>query len=224
MPPHANHQNQYPGRPMPNQVPPPPHQQFPGSYQQQAWNPAAGQPNMNHIPSKNGPAQTPGGSPRPLNHLKQHLLHKGGYGQSPTSPQSYVNGPGMHQPMGPPQMQPIGSHQVPPRLQVRILSLQISIRNLMDLQFLQAPGNMGPPFSPHHGPPTNMNTHPDGVMPPEASQDNGISSSGSSTSSQHAVTSIITTGPDGAPIDEASQQSTISNASAGKCYRNIFQF
>lgn len=80
---------------------------------------------------------------------------------------------------------------------------------------MQAPGNMGPPFSPHHGPPANLNTHPDGSMQPEASQDNGISSSGSSTSSQHPVTSIITTGPDGAPIDEASQQSTISNASAG---------
>lgn len=120
MPPHANHQNQYPGRPMPNQVPPPPHQQFPGSYQQQTWNPASGQANLNHIPSKNGPSQTSGGSPRPLNQLKQHLLHKGGYGQSPTSPQSYVNGPGMHQPMGPPQMQPIGSHQVPPRLQVSL--------------------------------------------------------------------------------------------------------
>lgn len=121
MPPHANHQNQYPGRPMPNQVPPPPHQQFPGSYQQQAWNPAVSETSRQHgclKPITNGPAQTPGGSPRPLNHLKQHLLHKGGYGQSPTSPQSYVNGPGMHQPMGPPQMQPIGSHQVPPRLQV----------------------------------------------------------------------------------------------------------
>lgn len=75
---------------------------------------------------------------------------------------------------------------------------------------------MGPPFSPHHGtqgPPTNMNTHQDGGIPPEASQDNGISSS---ASSQHPVTAIITTGPDGTAIDEASQQSTISNASAGK--------
>lgn len=65
----------------------------------------------------NGPApnSAQGGSPRPLNHLKQHLLHKSGYGnQSPTSPQSFVNGPpGMHQPMGPPQM------QAPPRMQVR---------------------------------------------------------------------------------------------------------
>lgn len=117
-PPHPN-QNQYPGRPMPNQATP--HSQFPSSYQQ-GWNPAAAQPNMNHIQNKNGPAPPPpGGSPRPLNHLKQHLLHKGGYGgnQSPTSPQSFVNGPGMHQPMGPPQMQgPIGSHQGPPRIQV----------------------------------------------------------------------------------------------------------
>lgn len=64
----------------------------------------------------NGPApNAPGGSPRPLNHLKQHLLHKGAYGsQSPTSPQSFaVNGPpSMHQPMGPPQM------QAPTRMQV----------------------------------------------------------------------------------------------------------
>lgn len=74
---------------------------------------------------------------------------------------------------------------------------------------------MGPPFSPHHGHPGSMNTHQDVGLPPEVSQDNGISSSGSSASSQHPVTSIITTGPDGAPIDEASQQSTISNASAG---------
>lgn len=67
----------------------------------------------------NGPAPNaaPGGSPRPLNHLKQHLLHKGAYGsQSPTSPQSFaVNGPpSMHQPMGPPQM------QAPTRMQVKI--------------------------------------------------------------------------------------------------------
>lgn len=114
--PHAN-QNQYPGRPMPNQGPP--HQQYPGGYQP-GWNAGApGQPNMNHIPNKNGPAPPTGSSPRPLNHLKQHLLHKGGYGgsQSPTSPQNFVNGP-MHQPMGPPMGQPLGSHQIPPRLQV----------------------------------------------------------------------------------------------------------
>lgn len=76
---------------------------------------------------------------------------------------------------------------------------------------------MGPPFSPHHNSQAaNMNTHPDGIIPPDLSQDNGISSSGSSASSQHPVTSIVTTGPDGTTIDEASQQSTISNASAGK--------
>lgn len=92
---------------------------------------------------------------------------------------------------------------------------KIIMRLEFSITFSQAPGNMGPPFSPHHGPPANMNTHPDGSMPLEASQDNGISSSGSSTSSQHPVTSIVTTGPDGTPIDEASQQSTISNASAG---------
>lgn len=72
----------------------------------------------------NGPGPAPnaaqGGSPRPLNHLKQHLLHKSGYGnQSPTSPQSFVNGPGMHQPMGPPQM------QAPPRMQVRFNAIAI---------------------------------------------------------------------------------------------------
>lgn len=97
---------------MPNQA------QFPGAYPQGGW-PTNAQPNMNHIQGKNGPAPN-AVPPRPLNHLKQHLLHKGGYGnQSPTSPQSFVNGPApMHQPMGPPQMQgPIGSHQIP-RMQV----------------------------------------------------------------------------------------------------------
>lgn len=57
--------------------------------------------------SVNGPAppNAATGSPRPLTHLKHHLLQKGYGNQSPTSPQSFVNGPGMHQPMGPPQMQ-----------------------------------------------------------------------------------------------------------------------
>lgn len=56
----------------------------------------------------NGPAPPNAagqGSPRPLTHLKHHLLQKGYGNQSPTSPQSFVNGPAMHQPMGPPQMQ-----------------------------------------------------------------------------------------------------------------------
>lgn len=59
------------------------------------------------VSSVNGPAPpNPGsGSPRLATHLKHHLLQKGYGNQSPTSPQSFVNGPGMHQPMGPPQMQ-----------------------------------------------------------------------------------------------------------------------
>lgn len=58
-------------------------------------------------------------------------------------------------------------------------------------------------------------------MPPDGPQDNGVSSSGSSSSSLHPVTSIVTTGPDGQPMDEASQQSTLSNASAGKLKSKI---
>lgn len=78
---------------------------------------------------------------------------------------------------------------------------------------------MGPPSSPLHSPqtgPSNINNHPEGSMQPDGPQDNGVSSTGLSGSSQHPVTSIITTGPDGAPLDDASQQSTLSNASAGK--------
>lgn len=145
---------------------------------------------MNHIQGKGAPPPTAGSSPRPINQLKQHLMHKGGYGgaQSPTPPQAYVNGPGMHPPMGPPQMQPHGPHQLPR---------------------MPAPTNMGPPASaPAH------NNHPDGPMPHEGPQDNGVSSTGSTGPHQHPVTSIITTGPDGAPLDDASQQSTLSNASA----------
>lgn len=171
---------QYGSRPLPNQAAP--HSQFP-PYQQN-WGPQAPQPPMNHIQGKGAPPPNATGSPRPINHLKQHLLHKGGYGgaQSPTPPQGpYVNGPGMLPPMGPPQM-----HQRMP-----------------------APTSMGPPTSaPPH------NSHPDGPMPHEGPQDNGISSTGSTGPHQHPVTSIITTGPDGAPLDDASQQSTISNTSA----------
>lgn len=67
----------------------------------------------------NGPAPpNPGsGSPRCATHLKHHLLQKGYGNQSPTSPQSFVNGPGMHQPMGPPQMQHV-------RMQVCIIQRQ----------------------------------------------------------------------------------------------------
>lgn len=85
------------------------------------------------------------------------------------------------------------------------------------------PGNMGPPTSAPHNAPIGAtgggpNSHSELSMPPDGPQDNGVSSSGSSSnSSLHPVTSIITTGPDGAPMDEASQQSTLSNASAGKC-------
>lgn len=79
---------------------------------------------------------------------------------------------------------------------------------------------MGPPSSaPHNPPPPSVgpNSHTDVSIPPDGPQDNGVSSSGSSSnSSLHPVTSIVTTGPDGAPLDEASQQSTLSNASAGE--------
>lgn len=180
---------QYPGRPMPNHVSP---HSFP-PYQQN-WGPPTPQGGMNHVQGKNTPPpQPPGSSPRPLNHLKQHLLHKGGYGgaPSPTPPQGYGNGPGMHPPMGPPH------HMGPPH----------------------GPTNMGPPSSaPHNPPPPSVgpNSHTDISIPPDGPQDNGVSSSGSSSnSSMHPVTSIVTTGPDGAPLDEASQQSTLSNASAG---------
>lgn len=173
---------QYPNRSMPNQAPP--HSQFP-PYQQN-WAPQGPQPPMNHIQGKGAPPPNATGSPRPINHLKQHLLHKGGYAgsQSPTPPQGpYANGPAMHPPMGPPQM-----HQ----------------------SRMPGPTSMGPPASaPLH------NSHGmDGPMPHEGPQDNGISSTGSTGPHQHPVTSLITTGPDGAPLDEASQQSTLSNTSA----------
>ncbi|XP_037039675.1 trithorax group protein osa isoform X4 [Bradysia coprophila] len=181
---------QYPGRPMPNHVAP--HSQFP-PYQQN-WGPPAPQSGMNHVQGKNTPPPPPpGSSPRPLNHLKQHLLHKGGYGgnQSPTPPQGYGNGPGMHQPMGPPH------HMAPSHGPM-------------------GPTNMGPPSTTPHNPPppSGANSHMDINMPTDGPQDNGVSSSGSSSSSLHPVTSIVTTGPDGQPMDEASQQSTLSNASA----------
>lgn len=77
--------------------------------------------------SVNGPAPpNPGsGSPRLATHLKHHLLQKGYGNQSPTSPQNFVNGPGMHQPMGPPQMQHV-------RMQVCITRRQIFGRTRMD--------------------------------------------------------------------------------------------
>uniref|UniRef100_A0A1A9WFU0 ARID domain-containing protein n=1 Tax=Glossina brevipalpis TaxID=37001 RepID=A0A1A9WFU0_9MUSC len=157
-----------------------------------------GAPMGNHIQSKGTPPPPQsGGSSRPLNYLKQHLQHKGGYGPGTGPPQGYGNGPGMHpgMPMGPPH------HMGPPH----------------------GPTNMGPPTST---PPQSMMGGsvgtPEGAAgppppPDHISQDNGISSSGSSSSASgqpHPVTSVVTTGPDGTTMDEASQQSTLSNASA----------
>ncbi|XP_037923091.1 trithorax group protein osa isoform X4 [Hermetia illucens] len=190
---------QYPNRPLPNHVGGP-HSQFPPY--QTGWTPPSPQgPGMmsNHVQGKGTPPPSQAnvaGSPRQLNYLKQHLQHKGGYAgqQSPTPPQGYGNGPAMHPPMGPPH------HMGPPL----------------------GPTSMGPPTSaPQSTPPpsvtpTGANSHPDGSSTPDPSmsQDNGVSSSGSSTTSSHPVTSVVTTGPDGTPLDEASQQSTLSNASA----------
>lgn len=204
---------QYPGgRAMPNHVaPPPPHSQFSTSYQ--SWGPPGPQSGVmmnNHVQGKGGVpppsalAQQPpqGGSPRPpINYLKQHLQHKGGYGgaPSPTPPQGYGNGPGMHPPMGPPH------HMGPP----------------------MGPTNMGPPSAaPQNQPPVTggagvavgglPNSHMDGPQlqsHPDGPQDNGVSSSGPGV--PHPVTSLVTTGPDGAQMDEGSQQSTLSNTSAG---------
>ncbi|KAL9896206.1 trithorax group protein osa isoform 2-T6 [Glossina fuscipes fuscipes] len=157
-----------------------------------------GAPMGNHIQSKGTPPPPQsGGSSRPLNYLKQHLQHKGGYGPGTGPPQGYGNGPGMHpgMPMGPPH------HMGPPH----------------------GPTNMGPPTStppqPMMGGAVGTPEGNSGPPPPpdHISQDNGISSSGSSSSASgppHPVTSVVTTGPDGTPMDEASQQSTLSNASA----------
>lgn len=171
--------------------------------------PPSPQQNPNQAQSQPGPPPQ-SGSPRPLNYLKQHLQHKGGYGgaPSPTPPQGYGNGPGMHPPMGPPH------HMGPP----------------------MGPTSMGPPSGtpPNQQPPGPPNSHPgDGSgLPPQQQQqppqqphpgggepgpmlgqDNGISSSGPGGGVPHPVTSLVTTGPDGAPLDEVSQQSTISNTS-----------
>ncbi|KAL1394413.1 hypothetical protein pipiens_011978 [Culex pipiens pipiens] len=230
----------YPGHRMPNHVGgPPPHSQYPPHQPyQQGWGPPQGhvnnhqqqqpgQPGKGMPPSPQQPNQAqsqqgppPGGppqsgSPRPLNYLKQHLQHKGGYGGAPSPtpppPQGYGNGPGMHPPMGPPH------HMGPP----------------------MGPTSMGPPSgTPPNQPPGHPgpNSHPDGLPPqqqqqqqpqqpphPESGppgmlgqQDNGISSSGPGGGGgglPHPVTSLVTTGPDGAPLDEVSQQSTISNTS-----------
>lgn len=176
---------------MPNHVAP--HQQYP-PYQQN-WGPPQGPPQgmmQNHVPGKGAPPQSPQGSPRPINYLKQHLQVKGGYQQGqPPPPQGYGNGPGMHQPMGPPH------HMGPP------------MTNMGPPQSTGAP--QMPPNS--HPDATSMPPHPEVVPPP---QDNGIPPSiGAGQLQQHPVTSIVTTGPDGTTLDEASQQSTLSNASAG---------
>ncbi|XP_062127294.1 trithorax group protein osa isoform X1 [Drosophila sulfurigaster albostrigata] len=193
-------QSGYP-RSMPNHSGGSPHPQYP-PYQ---WvPPSPQQPGVgsgqigasmgNHVQGKGtpppvGPGPPPpqgSGSPRPLNYLKQHLQHKGGYGANPAAPQpqGYGNGPtAMHptMPMGPPH------HMGPPQ-------------------------SMGPPTST---PPQSMMGAQAGNEsgPEHISQDNGISSSGPA-SGLHAVTAVVTTGPDGTPMDEVSQQSTLSNASA----------
>uniref|UniRef100_A0A336MFS4 CSON000444 protein n=1 Tax=Culicoides sonorensis TaxID=179676 RepID=A0A336MFS4_CULSO len=202
-PPNSIAPGQYPGHRMPNHVAP--HQQYP-PYNQN-WGPPQGPPQgmmQNHVPpGKGAPPNSPQGSPRPINYLKQHLQVKGGYQQGQLPPQQgYGNGPGMHPPMGPPH------HMGPPMT------------------------NMGPPQSTTGSmPPQNMppNSHPDGSpMPPhmesvqqqqqqQQSQDNGLPGPQGGMPGQqlsHPVTSIVTTGPDGASLDEASQQSTLSNASA----------
>lgn len=203
-------QSGYP-RSMPNHSGSSPHPQYP-PYQwvppsPQQTGPGVGSGQMgssmgNHVQGKGtpppvGPPPPQGsGSPRPLNYLKQHLQHKGGYGANPAAPQpqGYGNGPtAMHptMPMGPPH------HMGPPQ-------------------------SMGPPTST---PPQSMlGAQPVSDSGPEhISQDNGISSSGpSSASNLHAVTAVVTTGPDGTPMDEVSQQSTLSNASAGKLPFNLY--
>lgn len=205
----------YPGRGMPNHTGQyPPYQWVPPSPQQTVPGGAPGGAMVgNHVQGKGtppppvvgGPPPPQGsGSPRPLNYLKQHLQHKGGYGGSPTppqGPQGYGNGPtGMHpgMPMGPPH------HMGPPH----------------------GPTNMGPPTSTppqsqmlQGGQPQGQGASggPESGGPEHISQDNGISSSGpTGAAGMHAVTSVVTTGPDGTSMDEVSQQSTLSNASAGE--------
>ncbi|XP_055546212.1 trithorax group protein osa isoform X2 [Wyeomyia smithii] len=187
---HINNHQQQPGKGMPpTGVPPSPQQ--PNQAQSQQGPPTGGPPQS--------------GSPRPLNYLKQHLQHKGGYGgaPSPTPPQGYGNGPGMHPPMGPPH------HMGPP----------------------MGPTSMGPPsgtppnqqgLPPQSQSQAGPNSHSDGSLPPQpphpesgpiGALDNGVSSSGPGGGMPHPVTSLVTTGPDGATLDEASQQSTLSNTS-----------
>ncbi|KAG5681564.1 hypothetical protein PVAND_010983 [Polypedilum vanderplanki] len=139
-PPPPNSPGQYRPPMSQNHVNPAGHPQYP--YHPQVWPPPpqnqANNPGAmsNHIQGKNiGPPppqspsqqqqgqsqnqqqnqpQQPGpvGSPRPLNYLKQHLQHKGGYSQGSPPPQtgSYGNGPGMH----PTTMGPPSHHMGPP--------------------------------------------------------------------------------------------------------------
>ncbi|KXJ83497.1 hypothetical protein RP20_CCG005641 [Aedes albopictus] len=178
------------------------HQQQPGKGMPPSGVPPSPQPNQAQSqqgPPTGGPPQS--GSPRPLNYLKQHLQHKGGYGgaPSPTPPQGYGNGPGMHPPMGPPH------HMGPP------MSMGPPSGTPPNQQ--GPPGPPGGPPQQHTPPQTGPNSHPDGSLPPQPphpesgplGQDNG--------GLPHPVTSLVTTGPDGAPLDEASQQSTLSNTS-----------
>ncbi|XP_062714547.1 trithorax group protein osa-like isoform X2 [Aedes albopictus] len=178
------------------------HQQQPGKGMPPSGVPPSPQPNQAQSqqgPPTGGPPQS--GSPRPLNYLKQHLQHKGGYGgaPSPTPPQGYGNGPGMHPPMGPPH------HMGPP------MSMGPPSGTPPNQQ--GPPGLPGGPPQQHTPPQTGPNSHPDGSLPPQPphpesgplGQDNG--------GLPHPVTSLVTTGPDGAPLDEASQQSTLSNTS-----------
>ncbi|XP_055644200.1 trithorax group protein osa isoform X2 [Toxorhynchites rutilus septentrionalis] len=189
-----NHQQQQPVKGMPpTGVPPSPQQ--PNQAQSQQGPPTGGPPQS--------------GSPRPLNYLKQHLQHKGGYGgaPSPTPPQGYGNGPGMHPPMGPPH------HMGPPMGPTSMGPPSGTPPNQQ--------GPPGPPSSQQQVPQIGPNSHPDGSLPPQpphpesgpiGGHDNGVSSSGPG-GVPHPVTSLVTTGPDGAPLDEASQQSTLSNTS-----------
>ena len=195
--PHVGHP-QYPPHPGYPQVwPPPPQQSNPGMpnhIQGKNIGPPPPQSPQAQQPQQQPPQhQQPGGSPRPLNYLKQHLQHKGGYSQGSTPPpQGYGNGPGagIHPPMGPPT-----HHMGPPT---------------------GPASSMGPPPASTGTPPSHMENpgmqmppnihHPEGIPP----QDNGM------PLASHQVTSLITTGPDGTSLDEASQQSTLSNTSIGK--------
>lgn len=203
-PPHGPYHQVWPPPPQQNQAnnpgamsnhiqgknigPPPPQ-----SPQQQQGPPQPPNQQQQQPPPQQQQQQQPGGSPRQLNYLKQHLQHKGGYQGTTPPPQGY-NGPGIH-PMGP----PAGHHMGPPT----------------GISTMGPPATTGTPPSSHMAqeggmggiPPPNIH-HPEGMS---VSQDNGMPSQTS-----HQATSLITTGPDGAALDEVSQQSTLSNTSIGE--------